>query len=122
MNFVISLIPLAMLMLLFRHPITPAILFVPVAFVILLVLTSGVSFIIATIAVFFDDITQFYQVLLQAVMYLTALFYPISIVPPSWRIFIELNPLYHVCTFALFRSVSGRKEWTPIPRLNPDRS
>ena len=29
-------------------------------------------------------------------MYLTALFYPISIVPPSWRILINMNPLYHI--------------------------
>jgi ABC-type polysaccharide/polyol phosphate export permease len=95
-NFVISLIPLAALMLIFRHPVTPAILFVPVAFVILLIFTTGVSFIVATIAVFFDDITQFYQVILQALMYLTALFYPLSIVPPAWRILIEMNPLYHL--------------------------
>jgi ABC-type polysaccharide/polyol phosphate export permease len=29
-------------------------------------------------------------------MYLTALFYPISIVPESWRVLIHLNPLYHM--------------------------
>ncbi len=95
-NFMISLIPLAAIMLIYGHPVTPAILFVPVAFVILLILSTGVSFIVATIAVFFDDITQFYQVILQALMYLTALFYPISIVPESWRAVIELNPLYHM--------------------------
>ena len=95
-NFMISLLPLAALILIYRHPVTPAILFLPVAFVILLIFTTGVSFIVATIAVFFDDITQFYQVILQALMYLTALFYPLSIVPKSWRVLIEFNPLYHL--------------------------
>jgi len=95
-NFLISLVPLMFLVILLRHPITPALLFVPVAFLILLGVITGVSFIVATIAVFFDDITQFYQVILQATMYLTALFYPISIVPPGWRSLILLNPMYHV--------------------------
>ena len=95
-NLLLSLIPLCFLLLILRHPLTPAILFVPVGFVILFAVTTGVSFMVATIAVFFDDITQLYQVILQALMYLTALFYPISIVPPTWRVLIELNPLYHV--------------------------
>jgi ABC-type polysaccharide/polyol phosphate export permease len=95
-NFLLSWIPLALLVLLLRHPITPALFFLPVSFVILAAVTTGVSFMVATIAVFFDDITQFYQVILQALMYLCALFYPISIVPPGWRILISINPLYHV--------------------------
>ena len=58
--------------------------------------TIGVSFIIATIAVFFDDITQFYSVIMQAMMYLTAIFYPIDIVPGKYRLLIQLNPMYHI--------------------------
>ena len=95
-NFLISLIPLGALMLIMGHPVTPAILFVPVAFVILFLFTTGISFVVAAVAVFFDDINQIYQVILQSLMYLTALFYPISIVPPSWRILINMNPLYHI--------------------------
>jgi ABC-type polysaccharide/polyol phosphate export permease len=95
-NFLLSLLPLALLVIILRHPITPAILFLPVGFLILVGVTTGVSFVVATITVFFDDLTQFYQVILQAVMYLTALFYPLSIVPPGWRLLIRLNPMYHV--------------------------
>jgi len=95
-NFALSMIPLALLILLLRHPITPALLFLPISLLILIGITTGVSFIVATITVFFDDLTQFYQVILQAIMYLSALFYPISIVPPGWRIVVEANPLYHV--------------------------
>ncbi len=95
-NFLLSLIPLALLIVLLRHPLTPALFFLPVSLLILVAVTTGVSFIVATITVFFDDLTQFYQVILQAVMYLSALFYPISIVPPGWRIFIDANPMYHV--------------------------
>lgn len=95
-NFLLSLIPLALLILLLRHPITPALLFLPVSLLVLVGMTTGVSFIVATITVFFDDLTQFYQVILQATMYLSALFYPIDIVPPGWRILIQANPMYHI--------------------------
>lgn len=94
-NFLIAFIPLGGLIIVLRHPVTPAILFVPVGVLVLVVFTTGVSFFVATVAVFFDDITQFYSVILQAMMYLTAIFYPIDIVPNSWRVLIKLNPMYH---------------------------
>jgi ABC-type polysaccharide/polyol phosphate export permease len=95
-NFLLALIPLAGLILLLRHQVTMAIFFVPLALIVLVTFTVGVSFIVATVAVFFDDITQFYSVILQALMYLTAIFYPIDIVPGKYRILIELNPMYHI--------------------------
>ena len=95
-NFLLALIPLAGLVIFLHHKVTTAIFFVPIAVIVLTAFTIGVSFIIATVAVFFDDITQFYSVILQALMYLTAIFYPIDIVPGKYRILIELNPMYHI--------------------------
>ena len=94
-NFLLSLIPLAGLIIVMRHPITPALLFVPVGLITLVAFTTGISFIVATIAVFFDDLTQFYSVILQLTMYMCAIFYPITIVPKTFRLFIELNPMYY---------------------------
>lgn len=95
-NYLIALIPLALLLLLVGHPLRPALLFFPVGVCIIVLFTLGVSFIMATICVFFDDITQLYAVILQATMYLTAIFYPIDIVPARFRVVIHLNPMYHM--------------------------
>ncbi len=94
-NFLLALIPLAAIIVSLGHPLTPAVAFVPLGILVLAVFTTGVSFIVATVCVFFDDITQLYQVLLQAVMYLTAIFYPMEIVPANFRPLISLNPVYH---------------------------
>ena len=107
-NFLLALIPLAGLMILLRHPVTPAILFVPAGVLILVVFTVGVSFFVATVAVYFDDITQFYSVILQAMMYLTAIFYPIDIVPYGFRILIRLNPMYHCVQMVRIPIYEGR--------------
>ena len=114
-NFLLSLIPLALLMMVLRHPVTPALFFLPVSLLILVAVTTGVSFIVATITVFFDDLTQFYQVILQAIMYLSALFYPISIVPPGWRILIDANPMYHVVQLVRYPIYYG--ELPPLASL-----
>jgi ABC-type polysaccharide/polyol phosphate export permease len=107
-NFVLAFIPLGGLLILLRHRLTPAILFVPVGVLVLVVFTVGVSFFVATVAVFFDDLTQFYSVLLQAMMYLTAIFYPIDIVPHGWRILIRLNPMYHCVQLVRMPIYEGR--------------
>jgi ABC-type polysaccharide/polyol phosphate export permease len=94
-NFLLALIPLAGLIILIGQPIRPTVLFLPISIVVLTAFTIGVSFFIATITVFFDDMTQFYAVVLQAGMYISAIFYPIDIVPQKFRILIALNPMYY---------------------------
>ncbi len=95
-NLLLALIPLAVLLLLLRHPLRPALLFLPVPILLLALFTTGVSLTVATLSVFFDDINHFYQVALQALMYLSAIFYPVDIVPDEYRLAIYLNPLYYL--------------------------
>jgi ABC-2 type transport system permease protein len=91
----IALIPLAGLILLIGHPITPAILWLPLSLLILATFTTGVSLWVATIAVFLEDVVQFYPIILQALMYLTVIFYPVTIIPPALRWLVYLNPMYY---------------------------
>jgi ABC-2 type transport system permease protein len=55
----------------------------------------GVSLALATVAVFFNDILYIYQVLLIALMFLTPIFYPASIVPDRYVPILKLNPMYY---------------------------
>lgn len=93
LNFVFALVPLMLLMVVTGHPLSPAILFLPVAAVIITVLTLGVGLLLSPLAAFFSDTVELVGLLLTLLMYLTPTFYPISIVPEHLRWIIRLNPL-----------------------------
>jgi ABC-2 type transport system permease protein len=95
-NTVLSLIPLLIIITLTGGHLSWALLSVPLALVITLLFTYGVSLIISASTVFFHDTLQMYQVVLTALMYLVPIFYPIEIIPPQWAFIVEWNPLYHM--------------------------
>jgi ABC-type polysaccharide/polyol phosphate export permease len=47
------------------------------------------------------DVTYIYDVLLMGWMYLSAIFYPVSILPEKLQVLMSLNPMYHY--ISLFR-------------------
>ena len=54
----------------------------------------GVGLILAVINTYFSDIGHFYSVFTLILMYASALFYPMEIVPADIQIVFTLNPLY----------------------------
>ena len=60
---------------------------------ILIIFSTGIGLLLATVAVKFRDIIHLYGVLITALTYLTPVIYPISILPAKIRFFVELNPL-----------------------------
>jgi ABC-type polysaccharide/polyol phosphate export permease len=101
MNMALSLIPLTLLILVFGHPITPAVLFLPIAILITCLFTLGISLLISTIGIFFNDWVHIYQVLVMAWFYLTPIFYPEEIIPPHLSYILHWNPLRY--PLGLFR-------------------
>lgn len=83
----------------------------PVPILAMLALVTGLGLVVAAAAVFFYDIFDMTNVGLQLAGYLTPTFYPITIVPPSFRLLIELNPLYWY--LRVFRSLAY--EGVPAP-------
>ena len=69
------------------------IILLPLMYVPLILLSLGVSWILATIGVFFKDTKHMVAILTQVLFFLTPLFYPLSAVPERFRIFYNLNPL-----------------------------
>lgn len=98
----LALLALFAIMLLLRAPITPAVAFLPVSFLILGVFTLGISMIASALAVFFTDIREMIQAFLPAVMYLTPIIYPMSILPERFAALVRLNPLLYL--FDLLRA------------------
>ena len=95
-NLVLACLPLLAIMLVVRAPISPAMLFLPVSFLIIAMFTLGVALGLSALAVYFDDVSQMYQVGSIGWMYLTPIIYPESIIPPHYAWVIRLNPLTHL--------------------------
>jgi ABC-type polysaccharide/polyol phosphate export permease len=95
-NLVLSYIPLLLIMAILRVPIRPAIAFLPLSFLILAVFTFGVSLALSAISIYFVDVREMYQIFLTALMYMSPIIYPISIVPERFRKIIALNPLFYL--------------------------
>ena len=101
-NLTLSLVPLVLLMLVTNGKFSWTLLVLPFSAVFLAVFCYGIGLILSSSAVFFRDTVYTYQVLLVAWMYLTPLFYPEQIIPDQFRLFVYLNPVYHLV--ALFRA------------------
>jgi len=99
-NLCLAYIPLFVIMIVRGAPIRPAVLFLPVAFVIIAVFTLGVSLLLSALAVYFDDVSQMYQVGTLALMYMTPIIYPINIVPHKFLWLIRINPLTQIFKLA----------------------
>ena len=102
-NTLFAMIPLFAVKVFLGVPIRPTVLlfWVPMAYV--LVFAIGLGMILATLAVFFRDITHLYAVWTTAWMFLTPIIYPIEILSEEMQRIIRFNPLYHYVL--MFRSV-----------------
>jgi ABC-2 type transport system permease protein len=92
-NLALSCVPLLAIMLLVGAPIRPAMLFLPISFVIIAMFTLGISMGLSALSVYFDDVSQMYQVATIGLMYMTPIIYPMSIVPDRYMWLIKANPL-----------------------------
>jgi len=92
-NLSLALVPLLGILLATRHPIRPAILFVPAAMAIAAAFTLGLGLLLSPLAIFFTDVVEIVGVLLSVLLYLTPIFYPASIVPERFRWILRWNPV-----------------------------
>lgn len=95
-NLLLSFVPLILIMVIVGSPIYPTVAFLPISLIILGVFTFGVSLALSSLAVYFTDVREMYGVGISALMYLTPIMYPLSIVPERYLTFVKLNPLRYV--------------------------
>jgi ABC-type polysaccharide/polyol phosphate export permease len=101
-NLALSLIPLLIIMAVVGAPIRWTLLFLPVAFVIMALFTLGTSLALSSLSIYFADVREMYRAASPAVMYLTPMIYPLSIIPAKYLWMIKLNPLVYL--LQLFRA------------------
>jgi ABC-type polysaccharide/polyol phosphate export permease len=95
-NLALSLVVLLAIMLVVQAPIHPSILFVPISLLVVGLFTLGVSLALTAISVFFADVREMVVAGLPALLYMTPVIYPVSIVPERYRWLIEKNPLSYL--------------------------
>ena len=92
-NLAFALVPLLIILIATGHHLSSALMFVPVSIMVVAAFTLGAGLLLSPLALFFTDTVEIVGVALTLVLYLTPVFYPISIVPDRVRKIVEYNPL-----------------------------
>ncbi len=69
------------------------IVFAPVVVLPLVILTLGLSWLIASLGVFLRDITQIISLVITVLLFLSPVFYPISALPAQAQVLMQYNPI-----------------------------
>ncbi len=97
-NLLLALIPLLIVMGVTGVPIKLPFLFFPIPLLFLACFSLGLGLALSTLAVYFPDVAEMYQVLLTAWMYLTPIIYPEDIFKTQSGLLkiMHLNPMYYL--------------------------
>jgi ABC-type polysaccharide/polyol phosphate export permease len=99
---VLSLAALFLIIIPFGAKVTPALLFLPVAYVLLFLFAFGVSLVMSVATVFFRDLQYVIGVLMQAWFFLTPVMYRHEALTGHISWIVQLNPM--VSFIELFRA------------------
>lgn len=95
-NLLLSMIPLALLVPLLRHPFYATWLYLPVPMLALAIFTLGMTFFFAAANVYYRDVAHMLQVVLSAWFYVTPIIYPLNMLPKHYQWILKLNPIIYV--------------------------
>lgn len=99
LNYAISLIAVAAVMVYFQVFPTVNLLLLPILLLDVFVFSLGLGLLLSALAVFFRDIIHLWGVILTAWTYATPLFYPVEILPEWAMPIMQANPMYHYVTY-----------------------
>jgi len=114
-NLITMLIGMTLLIIILiitgKH-ITYTLLLIPILLLPQVIFTLGLSWMFSSINVFFRDIQPFISNFLLLWMFLTPIFYPSTIFPAKYEIFLILNPAAHIVN--LYREIIMKGNLPPI--------
>ena len=96
-NFLITLIILVGVMIVTKaqfHLFTSIIAIIPILSLIMMIIGTGL--ILAVLCVYFSDIQHLWGVVTLMIMYASAIFYPMDIIPEPYHQYMILNPVFWV--------------------------
>lgn len=89
----ISLFVLLAAIILFNGYIHWTAVYIPLIFLPLIIITTGLTWILASVGVFLRDVGQTISIITIILTFLSPVFYPINAVPEKFRFLIMANPL-----------------------------
>ena len=92
-DFLIASSLFVVMLFIYRIPIGPSVLLVPLVLLIQIILTFGFSLLASAVNVFYRDIRFIIPLALQIWMYVSPVIYPTSAIPEGWRPVYFLNPM-----------------------------
>jgi len=103
-NLLLSMVILFGVMLVIGVPITWVSLLVFIPIILTSLFSLGMSLLISSAGIFFEDVVQMYQILMTAWMYFTPIIYDIDILPEFVQRLEQFNPMFHL--IKLFRQTT----------------
>lgn len=94
LDFVISSSVLVLMMVYYRVPPSWALLISPVIILIMVMLTLGLSMLLAAVNVRYRDVKYVLPFLIQIWLFVTPIIYPLTIIPERFRLLLVLNPCW----------------------------
>lgn len=68
----------------------------PLVLLPLMLMTMGISWLLASLGVYLRDISQVVGILTMVLMYVSPIFYSVSALPEKYQLFMNLNPLTYI--------------------------
>jgi lipopolysaccharide transport system permease protein len=93
LDLVLSLGLFAAMMVYYRWPLTPAVLWLPLFILGAVLAASGTGLTLSALNVSFRDVKYAVPFLVQMGLFLTPVIYPVRYVPARWQILMGLNPM-----------------------------
>ena len=96
-NLALALVPLLAIVIVLGIPLTPALLFLPVSIICLALFSLGIGLFLSSLAIYFTDVAEMYQIILMAWFYLSPIIYTDELLPERLLALVKIfNPMYQL--------------------------
>jgi ABC-2 type transport system permease protein len=102
-NLFFSFVAMILVMIATKAPFHGTMILTPLVIFYLILFTTGLGLILSVAVVFFRDVAHLYGILTMVWMYLTPIFYPVSLLQEKMSLVLTFNPLYHFIEY--FREI-----------------
>lgn len=92
-DFVVGAIPLVILMVYYRVPVTPALAALPIVIAVELLFIAGVALLLAMANLFYRDVKYLFEVVITVWMFATSVLYSIDMVGGHLGTVLRINPM-----------------------------
>lgn len=84
--------------ILFHYGITPAwtIVFLPFLFLLTLIATLSIGILLAGLTLFYRDFKHIVPFMVQIMMYVSGIFFPVDMIPERYHWLVSLNPMFGI--------------------------